>query len=571
MLHFGPFTLDAQREEVRRGRVVLPLPHQPFRVLLLLASHAGAVVTRDEIQRAIWGDAPDVDVEHGINAAIRQIRMVLGDDSEEPAYVRTVPRRGYSFIGNVKETSPGQWRRYAIAAGVVGVIVAIATARPRPSQQFLAIAPIRSTGTAIDTSAYREALRAAIAALPENRVTLLDDSASSRDATLLLETTVRSSPAGVRVMVSGVDAASKVQLWNETFERPAARADGMPTETAQRVLGTLAQRYLPPPRLEPPVTSRVSPRALALYRDARLEHARPFPDLDYLRTTALFDAAVREEPRFAEAWSGLGDTWCDRLLHRYADRTEAARNARAAALHALALQPHNAEAHNTLGLLACQYDFDLDTAEKEFRAAVRDDPELVDPHVNLACTLSARGMDDAALREYAIAQQLDPVRLTLYPIAAHLYFNAHRFGEAAARLRDGLAMRPDFFALRWQLFGVLAAERRWSEAMAIAQQLDPQIVVPSGPANRQAFLVVARQLEPDVELLIAQHRIDAYFVATYYGIAGDREAAIEWLRRSAAARDPRICYLMVDPRFEIVRGDPRLAAIAAQTGVGRGQ
>ena len=94
MLRFGPFELDPASEEVRRSGLVLRLPPQPFRILLLLARRAGQVVTRDDIHAAIWGDGTYVDFEHGINSAIRQIRFVLGDHAEAPRYVRTLPRRG---------------------------------------------------------------------------------------------------------------------------------------------------------------------------------------------------------------------------------------------------------------------------------------------------------------------------------------------------------------------------------------------------------------------------------------------------------------------------------------------
>src|SRR5580692_6950495 len=100
-LCFGPFALDTTTGELRKAGVLIKLQPQPFRVLLLLAEHAGAVVTREEIQRCLWSESSFVDFEHGINFSINQIRGALADNAEKPRYIETLPRRGYRFIGTV--------------------------------------------------------------------------------------------------------------------------------------------------------------------------------------------------------------------------------------------------------------------------------------------------------------------------------------------------------------------------------------------------------------------------------------------------------------------------------------
>jgi TolB-like protein/DNA-binding winged helix-turn-helix (wHTH) protein len=79
------------------------LQPQPARVLALLVERAGAIVTRDEIRRHVWGDETFVDFERGLNFCIAQIRSALGDAADSPRYVETVPKRGYRFIAPVGE------------------------------------------------------------------------------------------------------------------------------------------------------------------------------------------------------------------------------------------------------------------------------------------------------------------------------------------------------------------------------------------------------------------------------------------------------------------------------------
>ena len=101
LLRFDDFELNLESEELRKGGTAVKLRPQAFRVLALLAIRAGQIVTREETRRQIWGEETYVDFEHGLNQCIKQIRDVLGDCSEKPVYVETIPRRGYRFLAEV--------------------------------------------------------------------------------------------------------------------------------------------------------------------------------------------------------------------------------------------------------------------------------------------------------------------------------------------------------------------------------------------------------------------------------------------------------------------------------------
>jgi DNA-binding winged helix-turn-helix (wHTH) protein/TolB-like protein len=103
LLRFGMFELDLNTAELRKAGVSLSLPRQPLRILGMLASHPGELVTREQIQQEIWGSETFVDFEQGLNFAINKIRAALGDNAESPRFVETLPRRGYRFIAPVEE------------------------------------------------------------------------------------------------------------------------------------------------------------------------------------------------------------------------------------------------------------------------------------------------------------------------------------------------------------------------------------------------------------------------------------------------------------------------------------
>jgi DNA-binding winged helix-turn-helix (wHTH) protein len=106
LIRFGTFQLDTQAGQILKNGRVVRLKPQPLRLLQLLLSRPGDLVTRDEIRDVLWGTETFVDFEQGMNTAVRQIREALGDDAETPIFVETVPKRGYRFIAPVDSGAP---------------------------------------------------------------------------------------------------------------------------------------------------------------------------------------------------------------------------------------------------------------------------------------------------------------------------------------------------------------------------------------------------------------------------------------------------------------------------------
>jgi DNA-binding winged helix-turn-helix (wHTH) protein len=112
LIRFGTFQLDVEAGQLLKNGRVVRLKPQPFKLLSLLASRPGEIVTREEIRQLLWGADTFVDFEQGVNTAVRQIRDALGDDADSPLFLETVPRRGYRFISPV-ETVAADGRRRA--------------------------------------------------------------------------------------------------------------------------------------------------------------------------------------------------------------------------------------------------------------------------------------------------------------------------------------------------------------------------------------------------------------------------------------------------------------------------
>jgi TolB-like protein/DNA-binding winged helix-turn-helix (wHTH) protein/Tfp pilus assembly protein PilF len=103
---FGDYKLDCDRFELWRAGRALKLEKMPMDLLILLASRKGDLVTREEIAARLWGGEVFVDTEHGINTAIRKIRYILRDDSDQPRFVQTVMGKGYRFVAPIEDVLP---------------------------------------------------------------------------------------------------------------------------------------------------------------------------------------------------------------------------------------------------------------------------------------------------------------------------------------------------------------------------------------------------------------------------------------------------------------------------------
>lgn len=97
-IHFGPFRIDQQRQEVTRDGIRLKLQGKVYQTLLTLLEKPGEVVTREELRMRLWPADTHVNYDANVNTTVNKLRIALGDSSDKPLYVETIPRKGYSLL-----------------------------------------------------------------------------------------------------------------------------------------------------------------------------------------------------------------------------------------------------------------------------------------------------------------------------------------------------------------------------------------------------------------------------------------------------------------------------------------
>src|SRR5260370_37839159 len=125
---FGIFEVDLRTGELRRNGIKLKIQEQSLQVLAMLLAEPGALVTREELRNRLWSADTFVDFDHSINAAIKRLREVLSDETENPRFIETLPRRGYRFIAPVDPQTGAMVTRIAERSSLRSIVLRLGLA-----------------------------------------------------------------------------------------------------------------------------------------------------------------------------------------------------------------------------------------------------------------------------------------------------------------------------------------------------------------------------------------------------------------------------------------------------------
>src|SRR5580698_11171337 len=239
LIRFGEFELDEQTFELRKRGAPVRIQQQPARVLALLLSHQGRMVTREQIRLAIWGEDTFVDFEQGLNFCIRQIRLALNDQAEMPLFIETLPRLGYRFVAKIERPGepapPPPEKRIRIG------VIPIDDLSGHPEDYFAQ----GLTEDMISALSRIDPHRLRVTAGP--RLARGDEAAAQIDKLqrhlgldYLLRGNVRRSADKIRVGAQLHDLNDKSILWSETYDFKSADLLAIQEDVTQRVSGSLA-------------------------------------------------------------------------------------------------------------------------------------------------------------------------------------------------------------------------------------------------------------------------------------------------------------------------------------------
>jgi len=636
VVRFGTFEVSLQSGEVRKAGLRIRVQQQPMKLLEILLEHPGEVVTREELRSRVWPSENFGDFDQALNIAIGKLRSALGDSAESPRFIETLPKRGYRFIADVSVVDadagprrqepvgaelpaldPGQkiqaaglavapkrrrWpTRWVGALALVIIIIVIGLSilsvwllrsrAPAPTGiRSIAVLPLENlSGDAAQNyfadgmtdelitdlaqiSALRVISRTSVMVYKGARKPL-PQIARELNVDAVVEGTVLRSGDQVRITAQLIEASTDKHLWSQSYEGELRDTLALQNRVATAIADQIRINLTPQEQAALKNVKVVNPEAYESYLKGRYFWNKRTAD-GLKVALAYFKQTIEEDPKYAQAYSGLADTYALLGDWQYAVMTpkEAFPQAKTAAIKALELDSTLGEAHNSLAFVLDGFDWDFDSAGKEFQRAIELSPGYATAHHWYAWHLSLLGRYDQAIAEMRKAQNLDPLSLIINADLAEVLVLAHSYDESIQQSRKTIEMDPNFALAHNQLAQAYLQKHMYDEAVAELQEaVKLSGDSPTCIANlARAYIASGKgseavQLLGDLKKRSNPSHSNASEIAMIYAYLGDTDQAMNWLEKGFEERfNPGV---LLRPGFDPLRLDPRFQKLLRRVGL----
>ena len=319
-------------------------------------------------------------------------------------------------------------------------------------------------------------------------------------------------------------------------------------------------------RHEPPV----APTATRAARDLaeRGEHFLRLGDEASIRKALdRFDAALREAPGYAAAHKGAARARMALVCAWHEPSVPWIDEAQASLERALALDPSDAEAVVTMGVLHHRHRHDWPTAQAWLNRAVDMAPQSPLARGGRGFYLTVAGLSEAAESDLRLARQLDPHYTNARLFMAKLRVAQRRWDDADKELEALLDIAPQHFSALMTRADIRRFRHQPEEAVSLYREVRRHLPAHAAPllGEAQAFAMQGAQQECDAAMALAHQfsggRLPGYSVAMVRMYAGRHDEALALLRSSAEALDPAFIFANIEPAFDALREDPRFTTL----------
>jgi TolB-like protein/DNA-binding winged helix-turn-helix (wHTH) protein/Tfp pilus assembly protein PilF len=389
----------------------------------------------------------------------------------------------------------------------------------------------------------------------------------------VVEGSVQRSGDQVRITAQLIEASGDKHLWAQSYEGNLSDTLALQKRVATAIAEQIRIELTPHEHAVLKDATVVNPEAYESYLKGRYFWNKRTAD-GLKIALAYFNEAIEEDPKYAQAYSGLADTYALLGDWQYAVMTpkEAFPKAKAAAIKALELDSSLGEAHNSLAFVLDAFEWNLDSGGKEFRRAIELNPGYATSHHWYAWHLSLSGRYDEAIAEMRKAENLDPLSLIINADLAELLLIAHRSDESMQQSRKTIEMDPGFALAHNQLGQAYLEKHMYDEAIA---ELQKAVQLSGGSATctsnlARAYVASGKRSEAitllnDLKKQSNPGYSHASEIAMIYASLGDTDQAMNWLEKGYEARfNPSV---LLRPGFDPLRSDSRFRDFVHRVGL----
>ncbi len=379
----------------------------------------------------------------------------------------------------------------------------------------------------------------------------------------------------VRVTVQLLDGPKDRHIWSESYERPLHGILKLQREVAEAATNQIRLQLTPEQKARVGSARPVNPEAYDAYLRGRYLLSTQFtmgPPL--LQAKSNFEASIRKDPEFAEAYSGLADAYLYLALFRFAPPEGAFQSAHDALQKAVQLDNSIGEVHDTLGIIGWRHDWNWSEAEREFNQAIATAPSYYCAHEDRAEFLAFLGRRAEAVAEIARINQID-FGPSAAMTEAGVYYQLRDYPNLVEAAQRGIASNPNEWVEHFNLGIGYEGTGRLPEAVTEYQK---SVQLSNGNTDAEASLAhayaamgkraEAEKIRRDLESESRNTYVPPYTLATVYAGLGEKDKAIQFLKKAYDERSPEISWhLKADVRIDSLRSDPRFQDLARRFGL----
>jgi len=395
------------------------------------------------------------------------------------------------------------------------------------------------------------------------------------DVQYALTGSVRRAGDRVRIDAQLVQVSDQTQLWTDRYDRNLNDILGVQEEVAAAVAGKISLALNPSSTKAGGAVAKrtVNPEAYDAYLRGRFYWTNRG---DLHKSLESYQLAIQKDPQYALAYAGLANGYALMGQVPYDDLkpSDAKPKAKQAAEHALQLDPELAEAHTALANVAFSYDWDFETAEREFQRAVALGPNDPTPHLWYGHYFIVRNRLPQALEENSRTLELDPVSPVFNTVRAQIEYSARNYDAAIAQGLRVTEQYPTYWLAYIWLGSAYREKKMYSQALeqfAKGRQLSgdqPVLISLYGHALAvSGDAAGARKALADLQHLSQSRYVSSlYFAAIHLGL-GEKSKALDGLERAYQERNDYLAYLGVDPIADPLRSEPRFTQLLHKIGI----
>ena len=567
---FGPFEFDLHSGELRKHHRRIRLEGQPVQVLGKLLERPGELVTREELRRELWPADTFVNFEQSLNAAVKRLRQALLDSPQNPRFVETLARRGYRFVAAVETGGP---------AGAIDslAVLPFENAAGDPESEYLSDGITESIINSLSRlPSVRVMARSTVFDYkPRGTGRKLNGRAVGRKLNVKAVLIGRILQRGDALSVGAelVEVRGGWQLWGEQYNRRLSDIFAVEEEIAREISRNLRVHLSGEDSDRLVKRHTRSTEAYQDYLKGRY-HLNALTPAGLRQSIEYFEQAIGKDPNYALAYTGLADSYSLLGFFGLGRPAEVMVKAKEAAMKAVEIDAGLAEAHASLANTHKTYDWDWAAAEREYRKALELNPNYAQAHRMYAAYLAALDRPEEAMREIQLAHELDPLSLVIrMEIAWNLYM-ARDYDGAIAQAVHTLESAPDFASAR-HIWGMACQQKgRYEEAAGAYEKVHSASAGHAAPLAGLGHLLAATGRREEALAILAQllemasqTYLSPIWPAMVHAGLGQHEEALECLEKAGAERDIWLVWLKTEPRFDVLREEPRFQQLLLKVGL----